>query len=108
MFCISIPEGPHIELEAMVREKNMWPVAGIDEVGRGALAGPVVVAAIPILIRITFLLVLMIQKKYHIKKEKSYTKRSRVVLSFLFLLRAISILTNIIFIKLLSMQFIML
>ncbi|ACT57549.1 ribonuclease HII [Candidatus Liberibacter asiaticus] len=46
MFCNSIPERPHFELEAMVREKNMWPVAGIDEVGRGALAGPVVVAAI--------------------------------------------------------------
>ncbi|WP_280515101.1 hypothetical protein [Candidatus Liberibacter africanus] len=26
--------------------KNMWPVAGIDEVGRGAIAGPVVVADI--------------------------------------------------------------
>ncbi|AKK20594.1 ribonuclease HII [Candidatus Liberibacter africanus PTSAPSY] len=24
----------------------MWPVAGIDEVGRGAIAGPVVVADI--------------------------------------------------------------
>ncbi|MFV0256537.1 MAG: ribonuclease HII [Candidatus Liberibacter solanacearum] len=39
-------EKPNFEFEIMVRQKQMWPVAGIDEVGRGALAGSVVVAAI--------------------------------------------------------------
>ncbi|AKK20619.1 ribonuclease HII [Candidatus Liberibacter africanus] len=40
------PKKPHFEFETIIQEKNMWPVAGIDEVGRGAIAGPVVVAAI--------------------------------------------------------------
>ncbi|MBA5724049.1 ribonuclease HII [Candidatus Liberibacter sp.] len=37
---------PSFEFEIMLQGKDLWPVAGIDEVGRGALAGPVVVAAI--------------------------------------------------------------
>lgn len=32
--------------EAAVLAKDIWPVAGVDEVGRGPLAGPVVVAAV--------------------------------------------------------------
>jgi ribonuclease HII len=33
-------------LERLAREAGHWPVAGVDEAGRGPLAGPVVVAAV--------------------------------------------------------------
>jgi ribonuclease HII len=36
----------HFELEAELIGQGVWPVAGIDEVGRGPLAGPVCVAAV--------------------------------------------------------------
>ena len=36
----------HFEIEAVLIEQGLWPVAGIDEVGRGPLAGPVCVAAV--------------------------------------------------------------
>lgn len=32
--------------ESLARSQGLWPVAGLDEVGRGPLAGPVVVAAV--------------------------------------------------------------
>jgi ribonuclease HII len=32
--------------ESLARAQGLWPVAGIDEVGRGPLAGPVVAAAV--------------------------------------------------------------
>lgn len=38
--------GPTFEREARLRARGVWPVAGVDEVGRGPLAGPVVVAAV--------------------------------------------------------------
>jgi ribonuclease HII len=36
----------HFEIEAELIARAIWPVAGIDEVGRGPLAGPVCVAAV--------------------------------------------------------------
>ena len=36
----------HFELERELIARNIWPVAGVDEVGRGPLAGPVCVAAV--------------------------------------------------------------
>jgi ribonuclease HII len=36
----------HFELERELIAQKIWPVAGIDEVGRGPLAGPVCVAAV--------------------------------------------------------------
>jgi ribonuclease HII len=36
----------HYDLERELIAQNLWPVAGIDEVGRGPLAGPVCVAAV--------------------------------------------------------------
>jgi ribonuclease HII len=36
----------HFELEAELIGQGLWPVAGVDEVGRGPLAGPVCVAAV--------------------------------------------------------------
>src|ERR671917_85558 len=33
-------------LERLAREAGHWPVAGVDEAGRGPLAGPVVAAAV--------------------------------------------------------------
>jgi ribonuclease HII len=36
----------HFELERALIAQNIWPVAGVDEVGRGPLAGPVCVAAV--------------------------------------------------------------
>jgi ribonuclease HII len=36
----------HFELEAALIARGVWPVAGVDEVGRGPLAGPVCVAAV--------------------------------------------------------------
>lgn len=36
----------HFELEYALIARGLWPVAGVDEVGRGPLAGPVCVAAV--------------------------------------------------------------
>ena len=36
----------HFEIEAALIAQGLWPIAGIDEVGRGPLAGPVVAAAV--------------------------------------------------------------
>jgi ribonuclease HII len=38
--------GPDYEHEILWRQRGCWPVAGVDEVGRGPLAGPVVAAAV--------------------------------------------------------------
>lgn len=38
--------GPDFSFEKDLRERGVWPVAGVDEVGRGPLAGPVVAAAV--------------------------------------------------------------
>jgi len=37
---------PTFRREKSLRRKGVWPVAGIDEVGRGCLAGPVAAAAV--------------------------------------------------------------
>ena len=37
---------PHFRLERQYLKKGVWPVAGVDEVGRGPLAGPVAAAAV--------------------------------------------------------------
>ena len=37
---------PHFRVERALLKKGTWPVAGIDEVGRGPLAGPVCAAAV--------------------------------------------------------------
>lgn len=41
-----LPVGPTYDRELRLRARGLWPVAGVDEVGRGPLAGPVVVAAV--------------------------------------------------------------
>ncbi len=38
--------GPDFSVEQKFLASHVWPVAGMDEVGRGPLAGPVVVAAV--------------------------------------------------------------
>ncbi len=38
--------GPDFERESALRQRSRWPVAGIDEAGRGPLAGPVAAAAV--------------------------------------------------------------
>lgn len=38
--------GPDFRLESRLRRLGVWPVAGVDEVGRGPLAGPVAAAAV--------------------------------------------------------------
>ncbi|MCC3245871.1 ribonuclease HII [Methylocystis sp. WRRC1] len=38
--------GPDFRLEGRLRRQGVWPVAGVDEVGRGPLAGPVAAAAV--------------------------------------------------------------
>lgn len=38
--------GAHFEIESALIAEKLWPVAGLDEVGRGPLAGPVCVAAV--------------------------------------------------------------
>jgi ribonuclease HII len=37
---------PTFTRETLARSQGLWPVAGVDEVGRGPLAGPVVAAAV--------------------------------------------------------------
>lgn len=37
---------PGYEIETRLRREGLWPVAGVDEVGRGPLAGPVAAAAV--------------------------------------------------------------
>lgn len=37
---------PTFTRETLARAQGLWPVAGVDEVGRGPLAGPVVAAAV--------------------------------------------------------------
>ena len=37
---------PTTDRETSLREQGVWPVAGVDEAGRGALAGPVVAGAV--------------------------------------------------------------
>lgn len=37
---------PHFRHEKTLTKAGQWPVAGVDEVGRGPLAGPVVAAAV--------------------------------------------------------------
>ena len=37
---------PHFRKERALLRKGVWPIAGIDEVGRGPLAGPVAAAAV--------------------------------------------------------------
>lgn len=39
-------DGPDFEAELRLKAQNIWPVAGLDEAGRGPLAGPVVAAAV--------------------------------------------------------------
>ena len=43
---MSTRPGPHFKMEASLRRRGLWPVAGVDEVGRGPLAGPVAAAAV--------------------------------------------------------------
>src|SRR5271170_7075024 len=37
---------PHFRYERKLAKREVWPVAGMDEVGRGPLAGPVAAAAV--------------------------------------------------------------
>ncbi len=37
---------PDFRIERRLRERGVWPVAGVDEAGRGPLAGPVAAAAV--------------------------------------------------------------
>jgi ribonuclease HII len=37
---------PHFRREKVLAAKGLWPIAGIDEAGRGPLAGPVAAAAV--------------------------------------------------------------
>jgi ribonuclease HII len=37
---------PHFRVEKRLLRDRLWPVAGVDEVGRGPLAGPVAAAAV--------------------------------------------------------------
>ncbi|MDF2119000.1 ribonuclease HII [Roseiarcaceae bacterium H3SJ34-1] len=39
-------QAPHFDNESRLRGSGLWPVAGIDEAGRGPLCGPVVAAAV--------------------------------------------------------------
>lgn len=43
---LDLKKGPDFEAELRLKEQNIWPVAGLDEAGRGPLAGPVVAAAV--------------------------------------------------------------
>lgn len=41
-----IPHMPNFQFELDLKARGIWPVAGLDEAGRGPLAGPVVAAAV--------------------------------------------------------------
>jgi ribonuclease HII len=41
-----MPEKPNFQFELDLKTRGIWPVAGLDEAGRGPLAGPVVAAAV--------------------------------------------------------------
>lgn len=41
-----LPVRPDFSFEEAARREGFWPVAGVDEAGRGPLAGPVVAAAV--------------------------------------------------------------
>lgn len=41
-----LPDGPNFLFEERLATMGHWPVAGVDEAGRGPLAGPVVAAAV--------------------------------------------------------------
>lgn len=41
-----LPEMPDFQFERDLKARGIWPVAGLDEAGRGPLAGPVVAAAV--------------------------------------------------------------
>ncbi len=41
-----LPTRPDFSIETRARSAGQWPVAGMDEAGRGPLAGPVVAAAV--------------------------------------------------------------
>jgi ribonuclease HII len=43
---VTIPEKPHFRHERRLMKRALWPVAGVDEAGRGPLAGPVAAAAV--------------------------------------------------------------
>ena len=39
-------ERPDFRMERRLQKRGVWPVAGVDEAGRGPLAGPVAAAAV--------------------------------------------------------------
>lgn len=41
-----IPDKPDFQFERDLKARGIWPIAGLDEAGRGPLAGPVVAAAV--------------------------------------------------------------
>jgi ribonuclease HII len=41
-----VSAGPDFRIEGRLFRQGVWPVAGVDEVGRGPLAGPVAAAAV--------------------------------------------------------------
>lgn len=41
-----LKDGPDFQAETRLKMQNIWPIAGLDEAGRGPLAGPVVAAAV--------------------------------------------------------------
>lgn len=45
-YNFDIPDMPDFQSELGLKARGMWPVAGLDEAGRGPLAGPVVAAAV--------------------------------------------------------------
>jgi ribonuclease HII len=45
-YAAGMADGPNLRFEEEARARRLWPVAGVDEAGRGPLAGPVVAAAV--------------------------------------------------------------
>ena len=54
--------------------------AGVDEVGRGCLAGPVVSAAVIFKKRYKLKSFKRLKKKYHLKKEKKFQNILKIIL----------------------------